>query len=294
MPTRHRILPATLIPILLGLFTALALAQKDPRGEAKTHYTNGKALYEQGEYEKAIAEFKAADALAPSGVNDFNIGLAYEQLGQNAEAVRYLRSYLQRVPDAKNKATVEATIERLEAAMSSEEEARRAEEEARRIAAEQEARRIEAEKTGGGTTGGGTTGGGTTGGAAPAAATGDPELDRVAAVDVNQIRDQRAAAPVGGGGGAAEGGTGAVGPTPYGTGAGGPPPQPPPGGEPPKSKPAYKKWWFWVIVGVSAVVLYSIVTADSDEPQPLQGNLERMMPMPVQGAPAGGATLWRF
>lgn len=283
MLTRPRILSAALIPILLGLFAAIALAQQDPRAEAKAHYTNGKTLFEQGEYEKAIAEFKSADRLAPSGVNDFNIGLAYEALGQNGEAVRYYRSYLQRVPDASNKVTVEASIERLETAISAEEEARRAEDEARRKAAEEEARRIEAEKTGKGGTGAGTPPG-------PLASTGDPELDRVAAVDVNAVREQRQVQPIGGGGGAAAGGTGAVGPPPAGTGAGGPPPP----GEPPRSKPIYKKWWFWVIAGVSAYVLISIVTADSSGSQQLEGDVRSLMPMPSPGAPTGGATVWRF
>ena len=283
MPTRQRILSAALIPLLLGLFAAVALAQQDPRAEAKAHYTNGKKLFEQGEYEKAIAAFTSADQLAPSGVNDFNIGLAYEALGRNSDAVRHYRSYLQRVPDASNKATVEASITRLESAISAEEEARRAEDDARRAAAEEEARRIEADKTGKGGTGGTT---------APPASTGDPELDRVAAVDVNAVRGQRQVQPIGGGGGAAAtGGTGAVGPPPAGTGAGGPPPP----GEPKKSKPIYKKWWFWVVAGVSAYVLISILTADSDDSaQPLEGDIRSLMPMPSPGAPTGGATLWRF
>jgi tetratricopeptide (TPR) repeat protein len=272
MPTRHRTLTA-LIPLLLGLATVAVVqlaatpahAQRDPRAEAKEHYSNGKKLFEQGEYDKAIAEFRAADQLAPSG----------------DDAIRYFRSYLQRVPDASNKAAVESSIAKLEAAIAAEDEARKA-------AAEEEARRIEEEKKAQPPVA-------TVGESKPPAATGDPELDRVAAVDVNQVRDQRQVAPIGGGGGAAAGGTGAVGPPPNGTGAGAPPP-PAPTGEPKKSKPIYKKWWFWVVVGVSAYVLISIIAADSnsDQPQPLEGDIRSLMPSPVQGAPTGGATLWRF
>ena len=41
------------------------------------------------------------------------------------------------------------------------------------------------------------------------------------------------------------------------------------GGEQPKeaSTPVYKKWWFWVIVGVSAYVVYSFASDDGDSAQ---------------------------
>jgi tetratricopeptide (TPR) repeat protein len=263
-----RLAPA-LISLVLGvaavaMFTdaAPAWAQKDPRAEAKAHYASGKKLYDQGQYELAIAEFRAADQLAPSGVNDFNIALAHEALGNGRDAIRHYESYLTRVPDAPNRATVEASIKRLDAQVrAADEEARRlAEEEAARRAAEEAARRAEVPADDRDAV------------APPGQPTGDPDLDRVAAIDVNEVRDQRYAATAGAGGGAA------------------PPPFEPEPAAPKKAKPIYKQWWFWVVAGVSAYVLITILAADSsDQPQRLES------PMPTPGAGGtGGMTLWRF
>lgn len=273
-----------------------AAAQTDPRTQAKAHYQQGKKLYDQGDYRGAIAEFQAADRLAPSGVNDFNIGLAHEALGERAEAIRAYRSYLVRMPDASNKAAVEASIQRLqveldaaaesdaarraeeEAARRAEEEARRAEEEAARRAAE-EARR--APDQGIGNPFGAGSGAG--GAAAPTTSSGDPELDRVAAVDVGQVRAQRSLAPpmAGGGGGGAQAAQPAGGPAP----------------EAPKAKPIYKQWWFWVVAGVSAYVLINILASDSDDVQAGPARTERLALPPVgaaQGGGGGGGLTWRF
>lgn len=281
MPTFR--LPAVLVSVLLGLSALIAVseltsatawAQGDARVKAREAYLNGRKLYDEGEYLKAIAEFKTADKLAPSGVNDYNIGLSHEKLGNRAEAVMFYRSYLTRVPDASNRASVEASIAKLEGELGAD-DARAAEE--ARLAAEADARAAEDAARRTPPPGGGTRGGG-------AAATGDPELDRVSAVDVNAIRDQRQVAPPTGGGAVAAGG---------GAG-GGPPPPMAPAGEPKKSKPIYKQWWFWVVVGVSAYVLISIAAADSDNPQARQAGFERL-PMPSPGTTGSvGATLWTF
>ncbi|MDQ3370668.1 MAG: hypothetical protein M3680_35065, partial [Myxococcota bacterium] len=64
----------------------------------------------------------------------------------------------------------------------------------------------------------------------------------------------------------------------------------------PKVTPVYKKWWFWVVVGVSAYVLYSIASEDdtSQSRNGLEGRLDRAL-LPSPGAPqAGGATLMRW
>ena len=275
-----------------------AAAQTDPRTQAKAHYQQGKKLYDQGDYRGAIAEFQAADRLAPSGVNDFNIGLAHEALGERAEAIRAYRSYLVRMPDASNKPAVEASIQRLQAELDAaadadaarraeEEAARRAEEEARR-AEEEAARRAEEDARKApppdGAIGNPFNGAGGAGGAAGATtSTGDPELDRVAAVDVGQVRAQRSLAPpmAGGGDGGAQGAQPAGGPAP----------------EAPKAKPIYKQWWFWVVAGVSAYVLINILASDSNDVQAGAARTERLALPPVgaaQGGGGGGGLTWRF
>ena len=268
------------LTLLLGLFglvvAAPAWAQKDPRAEAKAQYQQGRTLFDQGEYEKAIDAFRAADQLAPSGVNDFNIALAYEQLGRPADAIRHYRSYLARVPDASNKAAVEASIARLEAQLEA--EAKQPVEPPPDDPAEPPSADPRA---------------GATGELPPPAdgapaPTGDPELDRAAAIDINAIRDRQAIAPI------QPGTAGAPPPLP----GAAPPVAPGPAEPPPKAKPVYKKWWFWVIVGVAAIVLINVAVDDSSDSQPtrvegdVQGRL-RDMPMPV-AAPAGGATLLTF
>src|SRR5262245_10346892 len=90
-----------------------AAAQADPRAQARDHYLAGKRLYDAGAYQQAIGEFTAADQLSPSGVNDFNIALCYDKLGDAPNALTHYQAYLTRVPDASNRATVEASVARL-------------------------------------------------------------------------------------------------------------------------------------------------------------------------------------
>lgn len=241
-----RILILSFFVGLVAFVPAVASAQPDPRAEAKTHYENGRHLFDQGKYQDAIVEFQTADSLAPSGVNDFNIGYAYDQLGDAANAVKYYQSYVTRVPDAKNKASVQSSIERLQQQLAAEAQAQAAadqaaKEEAARKAAEEAARKPPPPPPNGNGAGAPTT-------------TGDPELDRVQAIDVNAIRDQRAATQ----------------PVVAANTGGGPSAPPPVGGAPvsaaeapKKSKPIYKQWWFWVVVGVSAVIVVDLAVSSS-------------------------------
>jgi hypothetical protein len=118
----------------------------------------------------------------------------------------------------------------------------------------------------------------------PFAPTGDPEVDRVAQIDVTALREQRGLA------GTAPAPRSSAGDAPRGDAA--PAPEGPVdgGGDKKKSKPAYKQWWFWVIVGVSAIILIDIATTGDSN------NTARMVtPMDQQRAmPGGGAVLWRF
>jgi len=140
--------------------------------------------------------------------------------------------------------------------------------------------------------------------------TGDAQLDRAQAIDINAIRDQRV-------GGAASGipandprGPAVGAPTGAATGAGVPPPNgavanagapngPSPNGtamagpqdQPKKVTPIYKKWWFWAVVAVSAYVVYQIAS-DNSSAQP-GTRTGRMLPEVggAQNAQPGGLTL---
>ena len=101
------------------------------------------------------------------------------------------------------------------------------------------------------------------------APTGDPQLDRVASIDIGAIRAQRGnlgMAPVGGNPAqpAVGGGNGV--PTPAAAAASAQGAQ---GGDRPAktaTTPIYKKWWFWAIVLVGGYIVYDFATTDSSAP----------------------------
>jgi tetratricopeptide (TPR) repeat protein len=304
-----------------------AMADEDPRVTARNHYQAGQKAYAAGDYRLAIREFASAEQLVPSGFNDYNLGLCYDKLGEADPAVRYYRSYLDRVKDAKNRAAVEASVARLELAMSSAQtkeqqrleaerraeqvrqaEAARAEQERMaaeaaakakadaetKAAAEAEAKRqAEAGKDevgdAGGVAGGagevGAAGGaaGTTGAAAP---TGNPQLDRVNGIDLAAIRAQRAPLLGNGVGASAQGGKGAQA-----------------ANDPADSRgavrsssasetPIYKKWWFWTIVGVGALVVINAATEEDSSPRSGRGLV--LDQVGTSNTSSGGATLLRW
>lgn len=267
--------PLRVLALLIGLVVVAAAAQPaaaDPRADAKAHYLKGKSLFDAKDYVNAITEFKKADQLAPSAVNDYNVALAYDALGDEAQAISYYQAYLTRMPDAANKAEIQASIKRLEGVLAAEaadkdrltqDEQRRLEEE-KRLA--EQAKRRPPPPTGTDPVG--------------TSSTGDPELDRVSSVDVNAVRDQR----------------GVAGPAVAGGGGGPPPPY---GGapveQPKKAKPIYKQWWFWVVAGVSAYVLISILTPDSPSTGFQEDGIARPLPpMPSGFTVGGGASIFTF
>ncbi len=302
MPTPHK--PArqlmacfaTLAMLVAPLALQHASAQPN-RDQARQHYANGKHYFAKKKYRLAISEFQTANKLAPSPVLFFNIGLAYDHLGDKGAALKNYRDYLRGVPKAANRAQVQAKINRLDGELRAEAEAARkklADEAAKRKAAE-EARKKAAAKppvvtppvvpppTNPGTatkppvvppTNPGTatkppvvppTNPGVVTKPPPApvkprVSTGDPGLDRVAAIDIGALRAKR------------DGTAGTTTPTTTNPTSSAKPNQrggtttagPLADSKPKKSKPAYKQWWFWVVVGVSAVILVDIMSTNSD------------------------------
>lgn len=88
--------------------------------QAKQHFETGRNAYNAGDYVTAIREFKAAEALRPSPILSYNIGLANEKLGKRRVAVKYYRRYLEQQPNAANKAEVEQKVQALEASIAAE------------------------------------------------------------------------------------------------------------------------------------------------------------------------------
>ena len=85
------------------------LAHADNKATARAHYETATRLYDVGEYEKALAEFKSAYVAKDDPAFLFNIGQCYRKLGQEAEALNFFRRYLKKAPaDDPNRAQVEA------------------------------------------------------------------------------------------------------------------------------------------------------------------------------------------
>jgi tetratricopeptide (TPR) repeat protein len=101
-------------PLTSRAQAAAAAPADDALNQAKSHFEAGKNAYNAGDYPTSIREFKAAEALRPSPILDFNIGLANEKLGKKRVAVKYYKRYLEGMPNATNRATVEASIADLE------------------------------------------------------------------------------------------------------------------------------------------------------------------------------------
>lgn len=79
----------------LLLMSAKASAdEKEEKGEkAKKHFLKGKALVEEGDYEKAIVELNASYELNPVPVVIYNIAICYDKLHKYANAMKYYRLF---------------------------------------------------------------------------------------------------------------------------------------------------------------------------------------------------------
>lgn len=82
--------------------------------QAKQHFEAGRNAYNAGDYVTAIREFKAAEALRPSPILAYNIGLGNEKLGKKRVALKYYKRYLEQLPTAQNRPEVEGRIAQLD------------------------------------------------------------------------------------------------------------------------------------------------------------------------------------
>jgi tetratricopeptide (TPR) repeat protein len=114
---------------------------------ARGAFRLGRQYYEQGRFAEAAAEFERAYGLSGRGQLLFNAYLAYRDARDDENALRTLRGYLAEVPDAPERAHLEARLAALERGIverreaearqqAETEEARRQAEEARRQAEE--------------------------------------------------------------------------------------------------------------------------------------------------------------
>jgi tetratricopeptide (TPR) repeat protein len=111
-------------PLILAAGTAgglgRALAQQaasltaEQKQEMKSHYEKGQRAYEVAKYADAIDEYAKVYEIGGNPAMLFNIAQSYRLNKQPGEAVRFYKRYLQRAPNAPNKADVEQKISELE------------------------------------------------------------------------------------------------------------------------------------------------------------------------------------
>lgn len=101
--------------ILAAALVAVAVpARADDAAEAKARFKKGAELYRAGQFRGAIEEFEAAYRLKPAGAIHFNVAQCREKLAEWPAALRAYEDYLREVPDASDRATVRASIHRIE------------------------------------------------------------------------------------------------------------------------------------------------------------------------------------
>jgi hypothetical protein len=106
--------PALAAAVILA-FSAGAPAQVVDKEKAKERFLKGKALVEDGAYEKAVVELKASYDLNPLPIVLFNIGASYDKLKKYAQAVTYYQKFLAEHEGKEDEATTQAAsrIEKL-------------------------------------------------------------------------------------------------------------------------------------------------------------------------------------
>jgi tetratricopeptide (TPR) repeat protein len=89
---------------------ALAADSGGANPAARQRYQRAAQAYSDGRFKDAIDLFLDAARLSPNPAFAYNIGLAYEQLGDAPNALRWFREYLRALPDAPDRAEIEPRI----------------------------------------------------------------------------------------------------------------------------------------------------------------------------------------
>ena len=106
--------------ILVFLTFPWSVAFAADLSKARDHYTKGTRAYELGLWDEAIAEYMAAYKEKDDPALLFNLGQAHRLAGHASEALRFYKTYLSKVPEAANRAEVEAKMRDLSAQLAKE------------------------------------------------------------------------------------------------------------------------------------------------------------------------------
>jgi hypothetical protein len=105
--------------VLLSLCVAAALqaatsgAARADDEQAKRSFLEGKKAYLEGRYDAAVVAFRAAAAIRPSPILDFNVGRCFEKLSKLDEAIAAYEKYLSTAKDVPNRAELKARVSKL-------------------------------------------------------------------------------------------------------------------------------------------------------------------------------------
>jgi tetratricopeptide (TPR) repeat protein len=132
---------ATLAALVMLASVAHAAPQADvtTQRQADALFDAGQASYQQGQFQRAINQFKKAYDLVHDPIYLFNVAQSYRKIGDCVGAHDYYRKYLAETPLAQNKDKVEQWIRELQPCVDERE--REKQEAARRAAEEAELRR---------------------------------------------------------------------------------------------------------------------------------------------------------
>lgn len=90
-----------------------------PDAQYKARIMAGRKAYSAGDYEGAIAEFKAAFDIKASTGALYNIAKSYEKMGRYEDAIDYFQQYIDMEPNASDRGDIEETIKRLKRSIRS-------------------------------------------------------------------------------------------------------------------------------------------------------------------------------
>ena len=100
--------------MLLAWSAAPSAAAAQDEEQARLHYRTGASYYDSGDYEDALREFKRSHKLNPHPVLFYNISMCHQHLGNDDEAIDYLKRYLESDAEISNRRTLERRLENLE------------------------------------------------------------------------------------------------------------------------------------------------------------------------------------
>jgi tetratricopeptide (TPR) repeat protein len=140
--TVRRIAVVVVAIAVIALRAAPVAAEPDAdnRAKAAEHFKQGRAFFQRGDYDHALAEYQAALDLSAEPLLIFNIALCYDRANQSEQALQSFRRYLELAPDGAVADEAREDIARLVpivdklAADRAAEEARRREQAAKRDA----------------------------------------------------------------------------------------------------------------------------------------------------------------